>query len=278
MIKCFFYTFIALFMATIKLLTLVDFSEGSAQVLRKVALMATSKDAQVYALHVVKTAEEVATSAVKLEQFCNENSDFQIQTTVLCGDLFDCVKSYAIQLQPSLVLIKTHGIRGVSQHLFGSLIFKLVQNIPFPCLVYPGERIESGFNIRKILFPLGQHSMFKVKISQTAAIAKLFEAQITLYHIEADLSGSEVSMAVQVAESSEYFESHGISVQKQTDPIRFFSAGYAKQTLHYAQTQGYDVISIVATPEGQQTANPVLDKEMFLCNEAGIPILACNNY
>jgi hypothetical protein len=64
-------------------------------------------------------------------------------------------------------------------------------------------------------------------------------------------------------------------VHKVIDELKVISAGFSRQTMEYASDNHIQLISLMASVSKLDTLYGVGDKENFLVNPNGIPILCC---
>jgi hypothetical protein len=164
------------------------------------------------------------------------------------------------------------------QHLFGAQILKLVQGLSYPCIVLHEHGKIDLVNIRKILFPLGPHPDFSIKIMQTGDIAKALGATIVIYEINKPGADFENQLSINSLAAVRYFEEQQIPYEKVMEDPEVISVGHSRQTLEYADKHNLPLISLMATVSKNETLFGMGDKENFLVNDLGIAVLTCNTY
>ena len=145
-------------MLTKRILFPTDFSEGALHALPYALGMAKNCDAKLYMLHViydVATAsglyvphvsfdemyKDLEKSAQKeLEKFgCEELKDLKdVEYTVLRGTPYDEILKFAQEKNIDIIVIGTHGRKGLDRFLFGSTAEKVVRYAPCPVLTVRG--------------------------------------------------------------------------------------------------------------------------------------------
>jgi nucleotide-binding universal stress UspA family protein len=145
-------------MLTKRILFPTDFSEGALHALPYAVDMAKNCDAKFYMLHViydVATAsgiyvphvsfdelyKDLEKSAQKeLEKFgYKELRDLKdVEYTVLRGTPYDKILQFAQEKNIDLIVIGTHGRKGLDRFLFGSTAEKVVRYAPCPVLTVRG--------------------------------------------------------------------------------------------------------------------------------------------
>ena len=140
-----------------KILLAIDFSQNAPKILDSAAHIAKKFDAELCIVHVVESLNDYAGFAVphislhKLEEdllkgaeskmagFVEEQmEDLKIsipyKDKVLSGDVAAEIKKYVEQEQCDLIIIGTHGYKGLEKTLFGSVAEKVLKAAPCPVL------------------------------------------------------------------------------------------------------------------------------------------------
>ena len=145
-------------MLTKRILFPTDFSEGAVHALPYALDLAKNCDAKLYVLHViydVATASglyvphvsfdemyrDLEKSAQKeLEKFGYEElKDLKdVEYTVLRGIPYEGILKFAEEKNISIIVIATHGRKGLDRFLFGSTAEKVVRYAPCPVLTVRG--------------------------------------------------------------------------------------------------------------------------------------------
>ena len=137
-----------------KILVPVDFSENSQKILRTAVDFAARFKAEVVIVFVVQSfddysgffvphmpiiqlEEEMVKSArEKMKSFVAETLDDSIPqaTAILSGDVVEEVNRFAGEQKVDLIIMGTHGYKGLDKILFGSVAEKIVKTAPCPVL------------------------------------------------------------------------------------------------------------------------------------------------
>jgi hypothetical protein len=256
---------------------LIDYTEGSKTALRQAELLTKKVNGVLYAINIASSPDKVNDSHNELIQFIklNSNSWEDIKIEIGEGNLFSAIPAVLKRIEPSVVIICTHGIKGMFQHLFGAHILKLVQSIPFPSIVIQENNQIQISETKKVLFPLGPHPDFKTKIKQTIDFAKMMDAEIYLYQIDRPGMINEDYLDQNLQLAKQAFSDNNIIVHKVIDEMKVISAGFSRQTMDYAMDNNIQLISLMASVSKLDTLYGVGDKENFLVNPQGIPIFCC---
>lgn len=260
-----------------KICVFIDFTDGCKVALKQASVLAQKSNATICLLNIVDSVAEVEKTKVQLLKFAKTSLGHSVlmEAYAAVGGLMDGSKSQLQKINPDLVIIGTHGIKGLKQKFLGADILKLIKVIEFPCIVVQenSEVKENGFS--KILFPIGPHHNFEVKIKQTAKFAKLFNCEVVLYEISKegfDLNGVNKNKNLAKA----YFKENSIPFKEEAEDMTVFSAGNSRQTLNYAEKNSFDLIAMMSTISQNEILYGATDKENLLVNNLGIPILCCN--
>ncbi len=260
------------------IVVLIDFTEGSRSALLQGAALAAKAGAKLVGLHIVNSFDKIAEAEKLLNHFMDHNLKDSVTYEALVseGSLNSAVRSALKKISPDLVLVCTHGVKGIAQHLFGAQILKLVQEINFPCIVVQENCAMDLINIDTILFPIGPHPDFTVKIKQTAALAKSLNAKIVIYEIERPNIDFEDILNKNIVSAKEYFTNENINYSVVIEDNKIIALGYFRQTMEYAKENKIYLISQMASVSNNDEVFGVGDKEKFFVNANGLSILSCN--
>ncbi|HMK65697.1 MAG TPA: universal stress protein [Thermodesulfobacteriota bacterium] len=138
-----------------KILFPIDFSESTPKILPYVKTMSQTFGAGVYLLYVVRDLKyltsfhvphpsldliekEIAENSEKMmEKVCEE--DLQgcplFVKKIVVGDAANEIIRYAGEIKADLIIMGTHGRKGLEKALFGSVAEQVVKNSPVPVLI-----------------------------------------------------------------------------------------------------------------------------------------------
>ena len=262
-----------------KVAALVDFTEGSRMAFMQGEQMVKRFGGTLYAVHITESKHKSEEAKPHLQAFIDANNKegVAVELIVGIGTLFEETGRQLSLIEPDLVMICTHGVKGVKQHLFGAYILRLVQSIPYASVVFQENNKFDLYKLENILFPLGPHEDFDIKIEQTTKLAKLLSAKVFIYEIQKPSVGSEPVKTQNTLKAKAYFDQHEVPYEKVSEDFETFSLGFFRQTISFANTHGIQLISLMATISKNEMMMKVADKEGFLVNESGIPIMTCNH-
>ena len=159
-------------MITIKnILCPVDFFPASNAAVNYAAGLAANYDAVIHLLHVVtpvpvsvyeyaidstailKSVEEASVDEMKNLAARVKGMGVTAETELVVGDVYDEIKRSIDVLKPDLIVMGTHGRRGVERWFMGSTTEKLLRHSPVPLVTISamGERAFNMPRFRRIL-------------------------------------------------------------------------------------------------------------------------------
>lgn len=135
-----------------KILVPVDFSENSQKILLEAQLLAKKMGARIAVIFVVQSIEDYSGFFVphmplaqfedelidgakqKMKSFVTENVTGDADSAVLAGDVVEEILAYAANNKFDLIVMGTHGYKGLEKILFGSVAEQVVKNASCPVL------------------------------------------------------------------------------------------------------------------------------------------------
>ena len=132
----------------------VDFSANSKKILKSAVEVAEKFEARLSVLFVAQDFEDYTgffvphmpiaqfqddlfhSAEKKMEKFLAENLDTDLDYTwkVLMGDISEEITGYAESDKADMIIMGTHGYKGLERVLFGSVAEKVVKTAPCPVL------------------------------------------------------------------------------------------------------------------------------------------------
>jgi nucleotide-binding universal stress UspA family protein len=217
-------------MITIKtILCPVDFFPASDAAVTYAAGLAENYDAGIHLLHVVtpvpvtgfeyaldttqimKSMQETAT--VELTKLAGrvKQAGINVEFEVRVGDVYEEIKQYIEDVKPQIVVMGTHGRRGVQRWFMGSTTEKLLRHSPVPLITISAAGEKTGIpRFRRILVTTDFSDGTADALAYAFSVAQENESQISLLHVVQDVAADV---------SGKYRESLMQGVQKQLDDL-----------------------------------------------------------
>lgn len=262
-----------------KIIVPVDFTPASDQAILQAISIAQKSMCSIRLLHLLEnnTQGDIDETPLAIEDKLNVlaksiashgiDSDFILKE----GSIFDEIPLIANSRENFILVIGTHGVKGLRQKLFGADILKLVRKISIPCLIVQEQCQNHHFS--PIVFPVGGHKNFDILIKSTADLAKLYKAEVHIYSVA--LKGEAISDEIKenIALAEKIFTENSISFKRVIDDLRVISIGFACQTAEYAKETGAGLISIMSVKSEEHYYLAQADKETLINNLSAIPVL-----
>ncbi|MFN0032519.1 MAG: universal stress protein [Flavobacteriales bacterium] len=261
------------------IIILVDYTEGCKLALQQALAVSKRSKAKMIALNIQKDGGATSEAFDKLKTFTMSAIGYQENVTALVheGVLFQTISDVISDLHPDLVVFCTHGMKGLAQVLFGGHALKLVQSLPYPCLVVQENTKLNHDGFSKILFAASPYPDVMSKANQTAAIAQLFGAEVVVYEIDKYFADTEEAIATNNKLVSAYFNSCGVKHSFVKTDVTMRSLGFALQAIQYAEQNKMDMLTMMSHVQDEDMLMLKADKEKMIANEAGIPVLCCSH-
>jgi nucleotide-binding universal stress UspA family protein len=258
-----------------KIIVPVDFTDAANSAITLASVFAEKTGLGITLLHIEneKSKEDsdagLREQAKKLADGKRLGCEFRIRK----GNIFNEIPKAAEEEDYHLMIVGTHGFKGIREKFFGSDILKLVKNIPVPVIVIRKDYRIPEEGIRTIVFPAGTHKAFTNNIGATIFVARLFDAEVHIYSVEKPGQEWSTELKANIELARTEFEKHGVRHKRINEKQTTYSMGFAKQILKYAQSVSADLIAVMSIPTPEHYYFADSDKEMLLVNDEGIPIL-----
>jgi nucleotide-binding universal stress UspA family protein len=194
-----------------RILCPVDFSEFSATAYDYAQSLACHYKATLYLLHVIDSLAPYrcyfafpegydeafrglsAPAEQQLREFAETHSQHLVepQCQVSDGVATDLILSFAAEQAASLIVMGTHGTRGVDRVLLGSVTNKVLRKARVPVLavrkpehdaVAPGEGSD-GIHLQRIIFCTDFSVCSEEALGHAVSLAEEYKAELTLLHV-----------------------------------------------------------------------------------------------
>src|SRR5207253_1845697 len=212
-----------------KILCPVDFFPASDAAVHYAAGLASNYDATVHLLHVitpiVASAFEYAIDTIEVMKAMEESAKEEMnklaarvreagaisEVEIRIGDVYDEIKKAIEVAKPDLLVMGTHGRRGVERWFMGSTTEKLLRHSPVPLITISASGEKAGApRFRRILVTTDFSDGTSDALAYAFSVAQENESKISLLHVVHDVAADV---------SGKYRESLLQGVQKQLDDL-----------------------------------------------------------
>jgi nucleotide-binding universal stress UspA family protein len=198
-----------------RILCPVDFSECSAKAYDYAYSLALHYRAQLYVEHVIQLLAaaypyyafpDVAGSALyedlsqgaeeRLQEMVQRHraDGVKVEAAIHKGFVPDSILAYAAEIRPDLIVMGTHGRRGLDRWVMGSVTEAILRKAPCPVLavrkpahdfVNP-QHVEEPVHLRKILLCTDFSACAQRAGQYALSLAQEYDAELTLLHVIED--------------------------------------------------------------------------------------------
>ncbi|MFM1998223.1 MAG: hypothetical protein RL204_170 [Bacteroidota bacterium] len=259
-----------------KILVPTDFTKVSDTAIDHAILTGKIINAEVHVIHIIENKQQIGEARAKLEalsEMIRSEKGVEIQTIVRIGSIFEDIDKVATEIDASLIIMGTHGLRGM-QFITGSRALKIVTESSVPFIVVQERNIRpQGYH--KLVVPLDLHKETKQKLSLVADMAKYFGSKVHLISPgETDeFLRNQLNRNIRFAE--EYFSERNIPYEVEITESK--SDGFVKSLLKYSAAVEADLICIMNFYDNSIMSifNQSYEQQV-ITNEAQIPVLCVN--
>ena len=258
---------------------LVDYTDTCYKSVEFAGKIAKKCDSKVILIHIANRSEkkDETNLLAKMEVYCKSLSDqTPFELHIEYGSFYSLIPNTVINVEADMLVVGTHGIVGIKQTLLGSNILKLTNSLPIPSLVVQNESVYSENTFGKLLFPIGPHDNYEMKLNQVAKIAIPFKSTVYGYCIQKELESLPEVVLTNIQKSKLFFEENKINFEMTKENPEGFSVGHSKQLLAFANEQNMGAICMISKISTASHAISKVDKENTLLNNSGIPVYCSN--
>ncbi len=249
-----------------------DFTHVGEAALNHATMLASKTNKSITLLHVIATTSDKAKADEKLEEIAKRNASttgVQTEFTTSVGTIFDQIGHVADIVNAVLVVMGTHGIKGV-QKITGSYALKVItkSNVPF-IVVQKSPELNT---YSRIVIPISYQRESKQPLFSIRDIARVFGATCYLVYARSNDAQLDMNISNNVAYAESFLDEYNISHES-------FSVGYhlnsfQNECINYARNIKADIITLI-TEQNISMAEFLMRpaEQFFIANEAGIPVM-----
>ncbi len=255
-----------------RILCTSDLTKASDVALAYALRVADRFGAQVTLLHVqVKGEGEVEAVEAMEAQIARMNGGERVRAMLLTGPFMERIEAESANGY-GLIVIGTHGPRGLRQHLFGADILKLVRRLAVPSLVVQETSVVEN-DLARIVLPVAAHSDLEQLLAMVCRLAKAHGSEVHIYQLMRPNDSPSDELLKNKSDMMFRLKDEGIPYVEVNEPITSFSIGFAEPTIRYAERISAGCIAIMAIASDEYRYIADAEKERLLANDAHIPIL-----
>jgi nucleotide-binding universal stress UspA family protein len=228
-------------------------------------------------LHIVDsgiTAKEEAAKKAKLHHVTEEQTkkfNVKITSHIAKGSIFTEIADYANEKEASLVVMGTHGMKGM-QKLTGSWALKVIVKSKVPFIVVQDPPVDQD-RYHNIVFPVDFRNENKEKSNMAIFMGKYFDSKIRFLVTTTTDKNLLKKTNINMNFSIKYLIQNNIEYEIHEIP----RGNFAQQTIDFAQKINADLILIMTT-KNITIADYVLgaSEQYIIANSSKIPVCCVN--
>ncbi len=263
-------------MSVKKILVPTDFSKVGDTAIEHAVAVARAIGAEICVLHIIENKKQLSETKMKLQEVIDKvtgANDLKMTSIVRIGSIFEDIDSVANEIEASLIIMGTHGLRGM-QFLTGSRALKIVTHSSVPFIIVQEKGIKAtGYD--DIVVPLDLHKETKQKLSLVADMAAYFNSKVHLISPGEDDDFLKKQLDRNINYAKSFLEEKGISftvkIAEET------SSAFVKAVIRHAVIVEADLISIMNFYENSLMG--ILGggyEQQMITNEPQIPVMVLN--
>lgn len=228
-------------------------------------------------LHIVdpkisdKEVAEKKAQMLKITEENTKNYNVPVSSHISKGSIFSAIADYANEVDASLVVMGTHGMKGM-QKLTGSWALKVIVKSKIPFIVVQDPPVDQE-RYHNIVFPVDFRGENKEKMRMAIFMGKYFESKIhMLVSVSSDknlLKKTNVNLNFAI----KYFIQNNIEYEIHEVP----KGDFAQQTIDFSQKINADLLLIMTT-KNITVADYVMgaSEQYIIANSSKIPVCCVN--
>ena len=254
-----------------------DFTHVAEHALAHAAKISRMVGNEICLLHIVDpkiNAKDEEAKTIQLREKAEENSkkfNVPVAFYISKGSIFTAIADFAHQKDASLVVMGTHGMKGM-QKLTGSWALKVIvkSKVPFIVVQEPPADLERYHNI---VFPLDFRNENKEKIRMAIFLGKYFDSKIHILETISTDKNIIKKTNVNMNFAIKYLMQNNIEYEIHDLP----KGDLAQQTIDFAQKINADLVLIMTTKNISFADFMIGAQEQYIiANSSKIPVCCVN--
>lgn len=258
-----------------KIIVPSDFSEVADSAIEYAININKVLNYEIILLNITRSEDDVPEAHIKLQAQAdkfNKKYGVKLSEAVQVGDIFDRIPLAAEELGGEIIIMGTHGLRGLMQFIVGGNAIRIMKGSDMPVIVTQSDNQKTS--IKKIIVSLDLHMKTKQSLSIARDVANRFGAEVHIVSPDEkdEFLRNRVLRNIEYAE--EYFTEHGVAYKT---TLLDGGSDYTKDVIKYAKYNDIDLICILNSTRDQIIHAFGIDEEQkMITNDAEIPVLVVN--
>lgn len=257
-----------------KIVSLIDFTGVCELSLEHTSLLARESIAQVTLLHIVSADQAPKEKEIKEEvrRFAKllEDDGIPFSVEIDYGPFFETIGESVKRLKADLLVVGTHGLKGIKQNFVGSNILKLIRAIDIPALVIQSNTVTPIEGYTRILVPLLSRTENSELIEPVGDFANTFQSDVIFLTYYTAQHESEAKKNTQ--EVSDKIAALGITTRIELEKASEYSSSYSRSIVEFSDIEDAELITLIINRDFEHYFSTD-DQENILLNRLGKPVL-----
>lgn len=253
-----------------------DFTEAATSAQRYATVLASRSGSSITLLHVLDK-HQIQSEALARASLQMGSAADQLANTVKVNEIFregEPLKQIMAEAQKghALMVVGTHGPKGLRQSLLGADILKLVRHVPIPSLVVQADS-PADVRMDRIVLPVAGHEDISRLLDAVCDMARRFGSEVHVFQVMRPGEQPSDRLLKNKVTMLDRLRGESIATKEANVPSTVFSLGFAEQTIRYAQEIGAGCIAVMAKASDDYRYIADAEKERLLVNAPCIPVL-----
>jgi len=251
-----------------------DFTPVSNYALEHAIRISKIVDNDIALIHIIKKKDEADEAIQKMNvtiEKVHEEHGIKPSIIVKEGTIFTTIGEVATEIDANLVIMGTHGIRGM-QKLTGSWALKVIVSSKVPFIVVQGPPGTNHFN--NIVFPVDFRLENKEKLSWVNYLAKYYRSKIYIFKENITDSILKKRTNNNLIFAKKILDSKNINYEIVTAEGK---EAFPDETINFAHKLHADLILVMTTKNiGFKDYVLGANEQQIIANSAKIPVMCIN--
>ncbi len=250
-----------------------DFTKVATYALEHALEYSKATNEKIILVHIVKKQKEIVPSENKLKEKVAEvkkEHGVELDIMVREGSIFTSISDIAKELNASLVIMGTHGVKGM-QKITGSWALKVIANTEAPFVVVQAPPKSA---MKDIIFPVDFRKEQKEKLKWAGYLVNHYKTKIHICYQPNSDSRIKAKTRSNLIFSKSYLADKGANFEIVSLPGK---KSLGEESLNLAKELGSNMILIMTTKNiGVQDYIFGADEQKIIANEEKIPVMCVN--
>ncbi|MBL7811219.1 MAG: universal stress protein [Bacteroidetes bacterium] len=258
-----------------KIALLIDFTGVCQLAMEHTALLARQSLSQVTLLHIAAADQQANDKEIKnqIREFAQslENEGIPFAIHVDYGDFFDIIGESVRKQKADLLIVGTHGIKGIKANFQSSAILRLMGLIDTPALVVQGHSqtpLEGYLNILIPLVGKVENADLIDPVSRFASVFKSHVQILSFFHKENETERREDTRRIESG-----LLAKNVKVTTHLDETSVYTSNYYRSIIEFADIEEANLIVLAVHESGDSGYFNETDEENLLLNRLGTAVL-----